>query len=167
MAIKKIKSNYIEEFKYENFIPEDFAIGTIKDWVIQNENYVHFLISESGCGKWSRWLKNNDKPYPCVCSTREETCFFIELYYELHRIVEFHSKESYFKTAIKEYKWYDGNLLKQLECFSKYKKVASTLFFDTTIRIAYSQEPYQAYLIELNRCEFENTIEFITLFKYD
>ncbi len=79
-------------------------IGHIITWLGEHENYYKFLISESSCRKWSKWIEYNEKPFPCVCPVREKDCVFIELYYELSKIIkqEYSSNVEFIKSDLIE-----------------------------------------------------------------
>lgn len=64
-------------------------VNYIKTWLFENQNYFHFLVNESSCRKWSKWIEDKTiHIYPCVCTTREQNCVFIETYYKLSLIIE-------------------------------------------------------------------------------
>ena len=68
------------------------------------ETEFHNSINSSNCRKWYKWLNNQEKPFPCVCSIRENDCVFIELYYELSKITkqEYSSNTEFIETDILE-----------------------------------------------------------------
>lgn len=86
-------------------------------WLGEHKNYYRFSISESSCRKWSKWIENNEKPFPCVCSIREEDCVFIELYYELNKI----TKQEYSSTEFITSDLIELVLITQNEPYKKMK----------------------------------------------
>lgn len=137
----------------------------IKTWLVENENYFNFLISQSSCNKWSIWLEDKSTHmYPCVCSNREQNCIFIETYYQLDRVIQLNQKEEYFKILIQEYQQISSDKIALSEWFNKYKKLASELAYDTEISIMLELEPYKTSKITLNENEFKNIIEFQNIF---
>lgn len=137
----------------------------IKHWLVENENYFNFLINESSCNKWSKWLEDKSTHiYPCVCSKRQQDCIFIETYYQLDRVIQLHQKEEYFKILVQEYKQIASDNVATPEWFKKHKKLVSETAFDTEISIMLEIEPYTTSKIKLNENEFKNIIEFQNIF---
>ena len=150
---------------YELQKNQPLKVKQIKTWLVENENYVNFLISETNCRKWVEWLQEKSTHiYPCVCSNREQNCIFIETNYQLDRVLQLHQKEEYFKTLVQEYKQISSDKIALSEWFNKHKKLASELAFDTEISIMLELEPYKTSKIILNEIEFKNIIEFQIIF---
>lgn len=137
----------------------------IKTWLVENENYFNFLISQSSCNKWSIWLEDKSTHmYPCVCSNREQNCIFIETYYQLDRVIQLNQKEEYFKILIQEYQQISSDNVATSEWLKTHKKLASEIAFDTEISIMLELEPYKTSKIILNENEFKNIIELQNIF---
>lgn len=150
---------------YELQKNQPLKVKQIKTWLVENENYVNFLISETNCRKWVEWLQEKSiHIYPCVCSKREQDCIFIETYYQLDRVIQLHQKEEYFNILVQEYRQIDTDNVVLSKWFNKYKKLASELAFDTEISIMLEIEPYRTSKIKLNENEFKNIIEFQKIF---
>ena len=144
---------------------QNLEIKQITTWLAEYENYFYFLISESNCGKWSKWLEDKTSHIlPCCCPKREKDCIFIEIYYQLDRVIQLHQKEEYFKILVQEYKQIASDNVATSELLKKHKKLASEIAFDTEISIMLELEPYKTSKIKLNENEFKNIIEFQNIF---
>lgn len=77
--------SYIEELLN---ISNPLELNHIHWWLMKYEAEFNNSIDKSNCRKWDKWFKRNEKPFPCVCSTRENDCVFIDLYYELNKITK-------------------------------------------------------------------------------
>jgi len=139
-------------------------IEHIKNWLIKYKNEFHNTINSNTCKKWSKWLNTNEKPFPCVCSSREQDCIFIEAYYELEKIAELHKKEDNFKSIVQEYKSIVNNKNAVSEWIEKYKDFEVELYFYSEINISLQSEPYKSLRIALNESEFKNLLEFQKIF---
>ena len=134
-------------------------------WLAENENYFYFLINESNCRKWSKWVEDKTiQILPCCCPVREQDCILIETYYKLEKIVELHNNENYFKAIIQDYKIIAKNKEQVSEWYKKYQNIASKLAFDTEISIMLELKQYKNEIIQLNENEFKNTIELQNIF---
>ncbi|CCG52112.1 Protein of unknown function [Flavobacterium indicum GPTSA100-9 = DSM 17447] len=150
---------------YELQKNQPLKVKQIKTWLVENENYVNFLISESNCRKWVEWLQEKSTHiYPCICSNREQNCILIETYYKLDRVIQLHQKEEYFNILVQEYKQIASDNVATSEWFKTHKKLASEIAFDTEISIMLELEPYKTSKIILNENEFKNIIEFQNIF---
>ncbi len=146
-------------------IKSNLSISEIKSWLTDNSEKIKLDISNSKCNKWENWLEDKSKHiYPCVCSNREQNCIFIEIYYQLDRVIQLYQKEEYFKILIQEYKQISSGKIALSEWFYKNKKLASELAFDTEISIMLELEPYKTSKIILNENEFKNIIELQNIF---
>lgn len=82
------------KMKYQSYIEElqnpltPLELHHIHCWLIKYESEFYNSIDESSCRKWNNCHHRNEKPFPCVCPTREDSCVFVELYYELDKIAE-------------------------------------------------------------------------------
>lgn len=89
----------IQELKGTNDFVE---MNHILSWLVENENYCKYLINESNCRKWIKWLNNEEKPFPCVCPIKERDCVFIELFYELKKITKQKSNPEFYTSDLIE-----------------------------------------------------------------
>lgn len=80
------------------------SVNHIQWWLMKHESEFHNSINSSSCRKWDKWLIRNEKPFPCACSSRENDCVFIELYYELSKITkqEYSGNTEFIETSILE-----------------------------------------------------------------
>ncbi len=144
-------------------------INQIKAWLGKHENHFKAYIEKSNCRKWNKWLQDNSiHIYPCVCNIREEDCIFIETYYKLAKIQEFHQKEEYFNSLVTEYKQISDNRKAVLDWMKKHQSLGSYVVFNIEIDIMLEIEPYKSLKIKLNENDFKSIIEFkrlITNFK--
>lgn len=152
---------------YTNQLPtnQTLEVNYIKTWLADNQNYFLFLINESNCRKWSKWLEDKSTHiYPCVCPIREQECIFIEAYYELQKVIELYKRENYFKLIVYEYNLIknDAGVIK--EWIEKHLKVDDELFFKPIIEIKTQSYPYKSLQIKLNTEDFKNIIEFQNIF---
>lgn len=139
---------------------QPLKVEQIKTWLVENENYVNFLINESKCGKWSKWVNKSIRALPCCCPIREEGCIFIETYYELLKAFQWYQKDDSFKFFVQDYKEIEGNKEAELDWYYKHKDIDSKLLFNQVISIYLESEPYKTMKIQLDKNEFENIIEF-------
>ena len=155
-------NNQLSEFQ----INQPKGVKYIKNWLADNQNYFHFLINESCCRKWSKWVEDNSTHiYPCVCPIREQDCIFIETYYELEKVIELHKRENYFKPIVSEYNLIKNDSRALGKWITKYQKVDEELFFKPIIEIKTQSNPYKSLDIKLNTEDFKNIIEFQNIFK--
>lgn len=78
-----MKINYIQEL--ENLSSLDLYY--VRYWLYRYEKVYEEILLKSKCGKWSRLVLINEEPYPCCCSVKEKNCLFVELYYNLNRLI--------------------------------------------------------------------------------
>lgn len=152
---------------YTNQLPtnQTLEVNYIKTWLADNQNYFHFLINESNCRKWSKWVEDNSTHiYPCVCPIREHDCIFIETYYELEKVLELHKREDCFKLIVCEYNLIKNDSIVIKEWIEKHLKVDEELFFKPIIEIKTQLYPYKSLQIKLNTEDFKNIIEFQNIF---
>lgn len=140
-------------------------VEQIKIWLAENENYFYFLINESDCRKWSKWLEDKTiHILPCCCPIREQDCIFIETYYKLLEIVELHSKEEYFKAIIQDYRLIADSKEQVSAWTKKHKHINSEIAFDTEISIKLEFEPYKTLKIQLDENEYKHITELQNIF---
>lgn len=149
----------------ECFPNSKVKILDIQKIVNDNKNYFHFLINESSCRKWSKWVEDKSTHiYPCVCPIREQECIFIEAYYELEKVIELHKRENYFKSIVCEYNLIKNDSEEIIKWFERHLKVDEELFFKPIIEIKTQSYPYKSLQIKLNTQDFKNIIEFQNIF---
>lgn len=140
----------------------ELTIGQIKAWLCEYENYFKFLINESNCRKWSKWL--NDKNtfiFPCVCPIREQDCIFIETYYKLNGLESYLKLEPYFKQVLSEFQSISKQEASLLDWMQKHELDWDGLTnLDSVLEIKLSVEPYNTLDIHINKEEFKYCFEF-------
>ena len=148
---------------YTNQLPtnQTLEVNSIKTWLADNQNYFHFLINESSCRKWSKWVEDKSTHiYPCVCPIREQECIFIEAYYELEKVIELHKRENYFKQLVSEYNLIKNDAGALRKWIAKYQKIDEELFFKPIIEIKIQSNPSRSLMIKLRKEDFKSLIEF-------
>lgn len=80
-----IRPSYLEELQNLSF---PLKIYDIHMWLIKYEKRFLNVINSTSCGKWHRWFINKEQPFPCCCPIRETECLFVELYYELAKVIK-------------------------------------------------------------------------------
>lgn len=146
---------------------ENLSVEEIINW-LQNYKYLRdFYINESKCQKWSYFLINGDKPYPCFCEQREKECFFIEIYYELERIVNFHNNSNYVKELTKICQTVINSADKKTVKSWQYNHEFSmdALNFDINLEILYSKKPFKTLVLKLNENDFKYVNDYKLLYK--
>ncbi|RZK26085.1 MAG: hypothetical protein EOO43_03800 [Flavobacterium sp.] len=151
--------NFYEEIEYLRHKVIDTTI--IKSWLTKNESNFFEAIIKSHCKKWIKWSYYDEKPFPCVCQVREEDCIFIELYYELQRVIKLHEKEIYFKKALDEYLVANDDDSAVLAWIISHSEIGTKLFFKTTLSFLL---PYKKITIQLDVVECCTIIQFQDLF---
>lgn len=133
-------------------------IRYVRSWLIDHENYFRFLINESNCRKWSKWL--NDKNtfiFPCVCSIREQDCIFIELYYKLSFV---EGTLKLYQNALKEYEQLNESGSAFLEWKSKYQSLFLKDNLEAIISIKETSEPYKMFKLKIADKSFDSFRRF-------
>src|SRR5690554_6657753 len=96
------------------------------------------VVKTNECRKWSKWIARNERPFPCVCPTRNEDCIFAEVYYELYKVSKISDFEEECEEAILDFysiKEDDDILL--LDWLKQYENLHSKVYkFKNTIIIA-------------------------------
>ena len=146
----------VEKLK-EIFDNNMLSINQIKVWLVENENYCKYLINESNCRKWAKWLNNGEKPFPCVCPIREKDCVLIELYYKLISIegILRHHEE-----ALEDFKKINELEITLLEWKRKYKSIYTKNNLDTIISIKQTSEPYKVLKLKIEPKSFDSIRRF-------
>lgn len=144
----------------------ELSIHQIELWLKENKNYFQFLISESNCRKWNKWL--NDETtfvYPCVCSVREQDCIFIETYYKLYGLERYLKLESHFELVLSEYEKICQNESALLDWMQKHKLDWDNLTsLDSVIKIKLTSEPYKTLDIQIDKGDFKHGFNFKELY---
>ncbi len=81
---------YIQELQN---ISKPLELPHIIWWLTKYEKIFQKTVIVSDCKKWYKWFYRDEKPFPCVCPTRPEDCIFIELYYELQKLLALYKCE--------------------------------------------------------------------------
>jgi hypothetical protein len=147
-------NKYITELNDEGSI---LKIEKIKSWLLEYESYFKFLINETTCRKWSKWLK--DKPihlFPCACHTREGFCVFIETYYELEKIIDLYHRQDKIAEVLKGFDQIKNNPDLEFEWVEKYSGIAN--FYDGKLQI--KGEEGKSIKFEFDKDEFYTAILF-------
>ena len=120
---------------------------------LRRENKSFKEISKTNdCRKWSKWIACNERPFPCVCPTRNEDCIFAEVYYELDKVSKISNFEKECEEAILDFysiKEDDDILL--LDWLKQYENLHSKVYkFKDTIIIAKCNDPYEKLIIKIS-----------------
>ncbi len=128
-------------------------IKDIKCWLEKHDNYFRFLISESKCRKWSKWLNNkNTFIFPCVCPIREQDCIFIETYYKLLSLEE---TLKLCEVALEEHEQINELGITLLEWRNKYQSLFLKNNLETKISIKETSEPYKVFKLKIEDKSFD------------
>lgn len=133
-------------------------IKCVRSWLVKHEDYFKFLISESKCRKWSKWL--NDKNtfiFPCVCPIREQDCIFIETYYKLLCLEE---TLKLYKVALEEYRHINKYGIALLEWRSKYQSLFLKDNLEAIISVKETSEPYKVFILKIEDKSFDSFRRF-------
>lgn len=76
---------YLEELKNNSIQNNTDYIST---WLNKYNQVFLKKTQNTNCGKWQKYLNNNEIPYPCCCHTKDKNCIFLELYYNLKSLVK-------------------------------------------------------------------------------
>ncbi len=153
-----------EPKQYLHF-PSVLNVSQIEIWLSEYENYFKFLINESNCGKWSKWLKDKSVHiFPCVCPIREQDCIFIETYYELNKILELHHIRNHYKEVVSEYMEIGDDEIKIQQWIKKHETLWNKTFFHGAVEIQLRSEPNPIIRLKLNEEEFEEVITFLDIY---
>ena len=154
--------------KYQNHIAElnngetILKVEHIISWLAEYENYFKFLVGETSCRKWSKWLEDKSTHvYPCVCELREESCVFIETYYELEKIIDLYYRQEKIAEVLKEFDQIKNNPDLEFEWVEKYVDIAD--FFEGKLQIR--EEDQKLISFEFDEDEFYTAILFEDIVK--
>lgn len=129
---------YIDELKQEVFLD----IKKIQKWLVEHEYITNYFVSETSCRKWDKWKNNNEEPFPCVCSVRNDECIFIELFYNLKGLEGAYLETEELKQRIEKFN--------DSESIKKYNESLLKLEQFQTIKIVTSNEPYQTIKLKID-----------------
>lgn len=94
--------------KYQSYIEElQNFLYTIEEhhivwWLNKYKNEFYITCQNTNCGKWQKYINNNEMPYPCCCQIKDKDCIFLELYYNLESLVKEDEPDIFFiKNIIK------------------------------------------------------------------
>lgn len=88
--------------EYESYIHELENLSTLLDlyyikyWLFKYEEIYKEALFKSKCGKWLRLILIKEQPYPCCCPLKEIDCLFIELYYNLKKLIKADYPDSFY-----------------------------------------------------------------------
>ncbi len=146
--------------KYLEVLVKDnstLKISAIQDWLEEYENYFKFLIGETSCRKWSKWLEDKSTHiFPCICKLREASCVFIETYYELQKIIDLYYRQEKIAEVLKEFDQIKNNPDLEFEWVEKYAEIAD--FFNGKLEIKGEDEKLISF--EFDEDEFYTAILF-------
>lgn len=156
--------------RYQTYIRELVILSPILDiehvqlWLIKYEQEFKSAISYSSCRKWSKWMNNKEKPYPCVCNTRVQDCIFIEAYYKFNNAFDLYKQQQHFMNLVPQYELIKKNK-EGLKSFNEDLNALGLHFpFDSKIIISLHTKPYSKITLQLNEKEFMGILEFQKLF---
>lgn len=82
------------------------SASQVMGWLEKHSIIFYDAVKTSPCGKWNRWGRTKEEPFPCCCSVREEDCIFIEFYYELLKYSELHKKEEFYAEQLVRFNYH-------------------------------------------------------------
>lgn len=135
-------------------------------WLISNKDKLDSSIRNTECYKWTKWQNDNTiHVFPCVCSSRNKECIFIETYYEVQKAYLLNQKNQQYLYAIEEYHKIKHNKNAIFEWVKYYENLGKEVpCFNPIIRIKTQQEPYEIEEIVLPKVEFLNLLKFKEIF---
>lgn len=141
------------------------SFSDLHNWITQRTDQVQERSLNTDCLKWKKWIQNDEIPFPCVCSTRNEECIFMETYYELQQAYYLFQKERQYLEALHQYNKDRYNKNAVFEWVKFYESLGSELIhFSKIIKIKIEQEPYQVKKIVLPESEIQNLLKFQEIF---
>ncbi|RXJ52638.1 hypothetical protein [Gelidibacter gilvus] len=152
-----------------------YSIQDVNSWLKKYETDFYKAISESECGKWSKWVKDNSTPvFPCACPIREPDCIFIELYHQLLEISELNRREEFYAEQLirfSSHKLKNESVIEWVrDNRSYFKEIRYKLEFDSVgivvdVRVSNHDDPYKVILIKIDKNDFMHAIEFKRIFE--
>src|SRR5690606_3313119 len=111
------------------------------------------------------WVSHNERPFPCVCPTRNEDCVFAEVYYELSKVAEISNFEKGCEEGVLDFHSFkkEEDDISLLDWMKQYENLYSEVHkFDSTIKITKFHTPIEKLTIKV---EFPDTIkEFLEIY---
>lgn len=135
------------------------------DNFLKDNKLILLAIADTNeCRKWSKWVNRNERPFPCVCPTRNEDCVFAETYYKLNELSKLSNYLQACEDAILDFQSIKGNRLVIMEWLSEHEELNETISnFENNISITISDSPYQKISIKV---DYPNIIkDFISLYQ--
>ncbi|WP_299398682.1 hypothetical protein [uncultured Gelidibacter sp.] len=164
---------YYKELASEDCKP--MSIHHINWWLLKYEDYFYKAISESECGKWSKWIKDNSiHVFPCACAIREQDCIFIELYHQLLEVSELNKREEFYSEQLIRFSSHKLKKESVIEWVrdnrSYYQEIRYKLEFDSVgividVRVSNHDDTYKVMLVKIDKHDFMHAIEFKRIFE--
>ncbi|CAM4405116.1 hypothetical protein [Flavobacterium terrigena] len=141
----------------QNYKP--LKVKSIKTWLVKNETHFNFLINETSCNIWRKWLKNKSKILPpFLCSDRTEDCRLIEVYYNMFRLIEAYKKQDYVTEVLAEYEQIKNNHDAVYNWVEKYFGINDFIGLEINTKI--KNESGEEITFQLDTKEFETALKF-------
>ncbi|MCB0745880.1 MAG: hypothetical protein KDC90_00320 [Ignavibacteriae bacterium] len=142
------------------------SLNHIEDWLEENKIVFQDSIQRTECYKWTRWQDDNSMHvFPCVCSSRNKECIFIETYYEVQKAYLLIQKKQQYLYAIEEYHKIKHNKNAIFEWVKYYENLGKeVLYFNPEIKINTQQEPYEIEEVVLSEGQCLNLLKFKEIF---
>jgi hypothetical protein len=119
-------------------------------FLIVNKEEAHIISSSNECGKWSKWLNNNENPYPCVCPTRNDGCIFMQVYHELFIDIEISNYAANCLEALLDYHSIKPDTTQVRAWFrTNYKLKNLVSAYNNNIRVNTTRNPTEYLKIEV------------------
>lgn len=160
-----IKSNTNIRYSMDNKLIQELQrcqplkVENINTWLVENEIYFNFLINETSCNVWSKWLKDKSKILPpFFCSNRTEDCRLIEVYYNLYRVIVAYQKQDYVIEVLAEYEKIKNNYDAVYNWVEKHFGIND--FLGLVINTKIKNESGEEMIFHLDTKEFETALKF-------
>lgn len=130
-------------------------------WLNKAHGYISKYADVTPCRKWDKWLNQNETPFPCVCTSRNDECIYIEIYYKILHSYNLMKLEGTFKAALEEYRKIAHNK-KAIIAWAKHHEElgAKASLFKTVIKVKTSGNPYTTVDVVLPTNEAPFLMEF-------
>ena len=156
--------NYISILKELENEELPLTAKKISVWQWLHERDFKHAIENTICGKWQKW-RNYEKIFPCVCSSREEDCIFLEAFAKLLDVYELNESEEKFKNIVLEFKRIANDEYEVKEWLKKYEETFLETNFDGRVIIYLNQETNEKIILKIDNDDFANVLEFIAIFE--
>jgi hypothetical protein len=131
-------------------LKHNLSITDAKEFLRDNEEAAYSISNSSECGKWNKWLLNNEIPYPCVCSTRNDGCIFMQVYHELFINIEISNYVANCLEALLDYHSIKHNTTQVRAWFrTNYKLKNLVSAYNNNIRVHTTRNPTEYLKIEV------------------